>query len=129
MAMFPCDVGRHMYGGSQHSVYVTPWDGVQTFERQKLRLCDPHFNEVSKHCFDRAVNPEGSADEFVDPSCFCCGERLPNDKTLALFVDLYSRAAEPTKLYGRVHPECLENLRITSLSGLNQPRITIASSS
>jgi hypothetical protein len=45
MAVYPCSIGQHRYGGAQRSVYLTRLNGVRPVTR-KHRLCGKHFDAM-----------------------------------------------------------------------------------
>jgi hypothetical protein len=86
MAVYPCSVGAHRYGGAQRSAYITDCSNSRPVTR-KLRLCQRHFEEVAEQC---SVNMELIEDDTdSQASMFCLVSGCEEARTFILFAKLF----------------------------------------
>jgi len=101
MAMFPCAVGLHRYGGAQSSAYLGIVNGA-TSARSKLRLCGTHFKAIREFVETNlelaAVGEINQIPEDAAPP-FCCS-KYSDRVHHTLYANLYVRGEEPRAYWG-----------------------------
>jgi hypothetical protein len=88
VAVYPCTIGQHRYGGAQRSIYLTRLDGARP-ETRKFRLCSRHFAEL-QGAVARAMTLLED-DSQASPFCDRCGE----SRATVVFARNYSGGDEP----------------------------------
>jgi hypothetical protein len=101
MAMFPCAVGLHRYGGAQSSAYLGIVNGAQS-ARSKLRLCPTHYKAIRDFCETNlelaAIGEINQIDDRANPK-FCCSQ-YSVDQHHTLYANLYVRGDDPRSYWG-----------------------------
>jgi hypothetical protein len=96
MAVFPCAVGSHRYGGRQQSAYLSIVNGsVST--REKLRLCGNHFVNLFEWLESNtqliAIGDVSRLDD-KEPLTACCTDLIAREAFTA-YAKIYPTGDEP----------------------------------
>lgn len=101
MAMFPCAVGLHRYGGAQSSAYLGIVNGAAS-ARSKLRLCPLHYKTIREYVETNlelaAIGEVNQIDDQATPK-FCCSNYERN-QSHTLYANLYVRGEDPRSYWG-----------------------------
>lgn len=93
MAVYPCSIGTHRYGGPQRSVYLSDVSLSRPTTR-KLRLCDRHYAEVGRVCAQTLEFIGEDSDSQMSMSCtyvndLSTGEECAAPRSMVMFAKLY----------------------------------------
>jgi hypothetical protein len=94
MAVYPCAIGAHRYGGAQRSAYITDCSNSRPVT-WKLRLCQRHYDRIEEDC--RLEMTEIKDDEDSQASMFCQAEGCERARSLILFTKLYPGGEDYTQ--------------------------------
>ena len=101
MAMFPCAVGLHRYGGAQSSAYLGIVNGV-TSARSKLRLCPTHYKTVLDYVETNlqlaAIGEINQIEDDGHPP-ICC-PKYNDQEHHTLYANMYTRGNDPYAYWG-----------------------------
>lgn len=111
MALYPCSFDGARYRGASSAMYPAIVKGRDS-EREHLRLCGPHFDQLESYCRQHlqqvVYDSPGPVQEEL-PICNLCGGALSDERLV--FVTAYPQGQEEVQFYGRTCGRCIPEVR------------------